>query len=84
MTVATIKEKLHDYISEADDEKVKALYILLEDQMTPQLEWWEDEKFVAELDKRQQDLENGTDRGYSIDEVKAYLDEQRKSRIAIR
>ncbi len=33
MTVAAIKEKLHIYISEADDDKVKALYTLLEDQI---------------------------------------------------
>jgi len=82
MTVAAIKEKLHDYISGADDEKVKALYTLLEDQIFPILNWWEDEDFVTELDERYKRLENGTDRGHTIDEVKAHLNEQRKNRAA--
>jgi len=80
MTVAAIKEKLHDYISEADDDKIKALYTLLEDQMNPISEWSDDEEFVAELDERYSRWEHGIDRGYTLDEVKEYLDQQRKER----
>lgn len=80
MTVAAIKEKLHDYISEADDDKIKALYTLLEDQMNPSLNWWDDVEFVAELDERAKRLENGTDKGYTWNEVEASLDELRKKR----
>jgi len=80
MTVAAIKEKLHDYISEADDEKVKALYTLLEDQISNTSNWWEDEEFVADLDERAKRLENGTDKGYTWNEVEASLDELRKKR----
>ena len=82
MTVAAIKEKLHDYISEADDNKVKALYTLLEEQINTVLDWSDDEDFVAELNERYRRWEEGIDKGCTLDEVKAHLDEQRKIRQA--
>jgi len=82
MTVAAIKEKLHDYISEADDDKIKALYTLLEDQMNLSSDWSDDEEFVAELNERYRRWEAGVDRGYTWNEVEASLDELRKNRAA--
>lgn len=43
-------------------------------------DWWEDKEFVAELEERAKRWETGIDKGYTLDDVKAYLDEQRKSR----
>ncbi|MGY3215334.1 hypothetical protein [Mucilaginibacter sp. HD30] len=82
MTVAAIKEKLYHYISEADDKKIKALYTLLEEQMNPVTDWSEDVEFVAELDERYRRWEAGIDRGYNLEEVKEYLNQQRKDRQA--
>jgi hypothetical protein len=80
MTIAAIREKLHNYISEADDEKVKNLYNIFEDQMAPAYEWSKDAEFVAELEDRVKRWENGTAPGFSIDEVKASLEELKKER----
>ncbi len=33
MTIAAIREKLHDYINIADDKKVEAIYIMVEDEL---------------------------------------------------
>lgn len=33
MNTATIREKLHDYIRVADDKKLKAIYVMVEDEI---------------------------------------------------
>jgi hypothetical protein len=73
MTTTAIREKLYDYIRVADDEKIKNIYSLFEDQMAPAADWSEDEEFVAELNERVRRWEDGIDKGVSIDEVKAEL-----------
>ena len=81
MTIATIRERLYDYIRVADDEKLKNIYELFEDQMAPSVDWSQDESFVAELDDRVKRWEDGTDPGFSIDEVKESLKELRENRL---
>jgi len=80
MTTTAIREKLHDYISLADDDKIKNIYELFEDQMAPASDWSEDEAFVAELNDRVTRLEEGTDKGVSIKEVKAALERKQQER----
>ena len=70
MTTATIREKLHDYINNADDKKIKALYTVLDGDIEKTYTWWEDEEFVKELDRRCAALDSGEDKGYSWEEVK--------------
>jgi hypothetical protein len=82
MTTAAIREKLHDYINVADDDKVKAIYTLVEGQITPAYDWTNDEEFVAELDERVRRYEAGIDKGYSWAEVEASIAELKKSRAA--
>jgi hypothetical protein len=80
MTIAAIKEKLHNYISEADDEKIKNLYHIFEDQMAPAVDWSEDKEFIAELDERVRRYEEGIDPGYTWDDVEASINELRIKR----
>ena len=79
MTTAAIRERLYDYIRVADDKKVKAIYILLEDQIVPKYEWSEDEEFVAELDERVRRYEAGIDPAFSIEEAKSSLNEMKNN-----
>jgi len=80
MTTMEIRERLHGYINEADDQQIKAIYELFEDQLSPDVDWSEDEEFVAELNERVRRWEEGIDRGIPIDEVKAKLEQMRKER----
>ena len=81
MTVTAIREKLHDYISSADDKQIKAIYTILEDKIVNEpYDWSRDKEFVAELDERVRRYEAGIDKGYTLDEVKAYFEELRKER----
>jgi len=78
MTVAAIRERLYDYIRDADDKKVEAIYTLLGDQIAEPYEWSEDEEFVAELNERIRRAEEGIDQTYSLDEVKASFEKLKK------
>jgi hypothetical protein len=80
MTVEAIRGRLYDYIRDADDKKVEAIYTLLEDQIVEPYDWSEDEEFVAELDERVRRAETGIDRTYTMEETKAHLDRLREER----
>jgi hypothetical protein len=51
MTTVAIRQKLQDYLSIADDKKIKAIYALVEDEIE-QDAFTYTEAFKAELDKR--------------------------------
>jgi hypothetical protein len=69
MSSAAIRNKLYDYIRVADDKKLNAIYNLLENEIELTNEWWKDKKFTKELDNRYQALENGSDKGFTIDQL---------------
>lgn len=73
MTTAAVREKLYDYIRVADDKKVKAIYMMLEDEITEELEWWKDKVFVKELDKRYKAWISGKEKSYTQAEVDASI-----------
>ncbi len=75
-----IRNKLYDYIRVADDKKLNAIYNLLEDEINETSEWWKDKLFTAELDKRFLALEDGSDKGCTIDQLKISIDKLRSKK----
>jgi hypothetical protein len=69
MSSAAIRNKLYDYIRVADDKKLNAIYNLLENEIEQTNEWWKDKKFTKELDNRYKELENGSDKGFTIEQL---------------
>ena len=82
MTTAAVREKLYDYIRVADDKKVKAIYMMLEDEITEDVQWWKDNVFVEELDKRFTAWVSGKEKGYTLGEVDASIERLKKRRSA--
>jgi hypothetical protein len=82
MTIAAVRDKLYDYIRVADDKKVKAIYTMLEDDITQELQWWKDNAFTQELDRRYKAWENGSEKGFSLAEVDASVEQLKKRRKA--
>jgi hypothetical protein len=71
MTIAAIREKLHEYIDSADDINVVEVFSFIEEDLTERSSnHWEDEAFVTEMNRRFQEFKNGTDKGVSWEEVK--------------
>ena len=77
MNAAAIRDKLYDYIRIADDKKIKAIYMMLEDDIKEETEWWNNPAFVAELEKEFDAWDAGKEKGYSLAEVKAEISKRR-------
>ncbi|MDQ6609557.1 MAG: hypothetical protein M3Y85_07030 [Bacteroidota bacterium] len=77
---AAIRHKLYDYIRLADDKKLHAIYNLLENEIDRTAEWWKDKGFIKELDARYASLEDGTDKGFTIEQLNQSVDKLRQKR----
>jgi hypothetical protein len=73
MNTAAIRDRLYDYIKVADDKKIKAIYMMLEDDIAEETEWWNNPAFVAELEKEYEAWDSGKDKGYSLADIKAEI-----------
>lgn len=51
MNTATIRQQLHNYLEVADDKKIKAIYVMVEDEIRETVVDYSPE-FKAELDRR--------------------------------
>ena len=69
MTAAIIRKKLIDYIKVADEEKIKAIYTMVSDEINTEENKW-DESFVKELNRRSKSFINGTAKTYTWEETK--------------
>lgn len=76
----TIRHKLYDYIRVADDKKLYAIYHLPETEIEQTSEWWKDKSFTTELDNRFEAMENGTDKGFTQDELETSISKLRKKK----
>ncbi|MDN5285163.1 MAG: hypothetical protein JWR38_1437 [Mucilaginibacter sp.] len=70
MSTETIRERLHEYIRFADDKKVEAIYTMVENEITEELDLWEDKAFLNELKNRIDEYESGKINGSAWAEVK--------------
>jgi len=73
MKPLTIRERLYDYIRVADDKKIKAIYNLLETDITKTVEWWLDKVVVPDLDNRYKKWQAGKEKGYTLEELQRQL-----------
>jgi hypothetical protein len=84
MDTLKVRQKLHEYIRDAEDEKVEAIYTLIKDQVNERYEWWNDEEMVAQLDKSEADFRSGKDPGVTWDALKTELLSRRKKNAKIK
>ena len=80
MKTTAIRDKLSDYIRIADDEKIKAMYVLFKSEINAELAWWQNNDFVKELDADYKKWKSGKTKGYSIEEVKESINQLRLKR----
>lgn len=78
MNTVTIKEQLHNYLEIADDKKLKAFYIMVEDEIIETSVSYSEE-FKKELDKRVNQYLKG-DKMVSPSEMNKRLQRIRKKR----
>ena len=69
MRTTQIRQQLHDYIDNAEDKKLKAIYTLLEDNIMDDYQLSKEQK--EELDRRYSDHQNGIGRTFTWEETVA-------------
>lgn len=73
MNTAAIRDRLYDYIKIADDKKIKAIYMMLEDDIAEESEWWNNPTFVSTLEKEFDAWDSGKEKGHSLAEINAEI-----------
>ncbi|RYZ95257.1 MAG: hypothetical protein EOP47_26180 [Sphingobacteriaceae bacterium] len=68
MTITAIRKKLIDYLADADADKVKAIYTLLENEIEEQYELTEEQFEI--LDRERELHLNGLSKSYSRQEAR--------------
>jgi len=79
MSTSAIREKLVDYLQVADEEKIRALYTMLEDEINTPINDW-DADFIKELERRSKSFTEGTAKTYTWEETKAAARKRVKSK----
>ena len=82
MKTTELRDKLSDYIRIADDDKIKAMYVLFQNEINTELAWWQNNDFIKELDAEYNKWKSGKAKGYSLDEVRDSIDQMRHKRTA--
>ncbi len=74
-----LRKQVKKYVDKADENSLRRVNAILEiDQHTN--EWWKDEEFVAELDRRYEAMESGEDKGVTLEELEASIETLRKKK----
>jgi len=68
MSTVDIRQKLHHYIETAQEKKVKAIFAMVEDEIEETYSHWQDEAFIAELQRRENAYLNGTAKTFSLEQ----------------
>jgi len=65
MKTSDIRQKLHQYIDTAQEEKVKVIFAMVE-EIEEADDHWQDEEFINELKKRETNYLTNTSKTYSL------------------
>lgn len=78
MTTTAIREKLITYISDANEKKVKGLYMLVEDEINSGGEFKLTDDHLEILEEERKKHVNGKSKSYSWEEAKQIIRGKRK------
>lgn len=73
MTTAAIRKKLIDYIANADDKKIKGMYLLFEEEIENQEAFTLTNEQLKILDEEREAHLNGASKSYSWQEAKEII-----------
>ncbi len=79
MTFIALKEKLHEYIEQADEKKVTAIYTLVEDEIDHTGFEYDDETLDF-LESRVQEFHDSGHPGYTVEESMEFVKNELKKR----
>ena len=74
MNIGAMRENLYDFIRVADEKKVKAMYMMLEDEITESAAWWKDAALMHELEQRYDSWKDGKEKAFSLTEIEKSIE----------
>ena len=80
MTTTTIRQKLTNYIRVADDEKLKAIYTILENEIEEETAWWKNAELMKDMNKEYKSWEDGEEKAYTLAEAGAAIEQVKLKR----
>ncbi len=80
MTTTAIRQKLTNYIRVANDEKLKAIYTILENKIEEETAWWNNAALLKEMDKAYKSWEDGKEKAYTLAEADAAIEQVKLKR----
>lgn len=78
MTTTAIRKKLINYIADADEKKIKGLYLLVEDEITENSKYNLSANDVKTLEKDREQHLKGKSKSYSWQEAKKIIRGKKK------
>ena len=73
MTTVAIRKKLHQYIADAEDNKVKGMFMLLEDEIIKKESFELKESHLQILEEERMNYANGKSKSYSWEDAKRII-----------
>ena len=73
MTIAAIRKRLMAYIAEADDKKIKGLYMFIEDEIEKEKSFTLSDEHLKVLEQDRADHIEGKSKSYGWDEAKEII-----------
>lgn len=73
-TAKSLRDKLHQYIDVADEQKLQAIYVLLEDE----IDWIYRSEEIDMLHQRRENHLKGESKSYSVEESLKAVRQQKK------
>jgi len=79
MTTTAIRKKLVNYLKIADEKKIKAIYTIVEDDISTAENDW-DKDFLKELNRRSRQFRKGISKSFTWEETKKTAIEKVKAK----
>lgn len=73
MTTETIRKKLHDFIADADDKKIKGMYLLFEDEINKKEPFELTDEHLKILDEERENHFADKSKSHTPDEAKQII-----------
>jgi len=73
MTTVTIRKKLHEFIADADDKKIKGMFLLLEDEIIKKEEFKLTSSHINILEEEKMNYKKGLKGSYNWSEAKEII-----------
>ncbi len=81
-TTKPLEKEINHYLSRLNTREQQVVLSVIKSIAGEDEEWWNDDEYMAELDKRVAEVEGGIVKGVTMKDVKETIAKKRKSRIA--